>query len=92
MRNQEQSNTGKSIAMTDAQKLDNFMRILSMDPVSGNMIELNHEFKATQKTKKSKTIYKYLSTARCVNCGRESKFASYCSIKCEGEILGVQIP
>jgi hypothetical protein len=77
-------------AMTDAQKLGNFMRIMSMDPVSGNMVELSHEVKATKKIKKSKKSFSFRSTARSVNCGRTSKFSFYCSIKCESEITGVQ--
>jgi hypothetical protein len=79
-------------AMTDAQKLGNFMRIMSMDPVSGNMVELSHEFKGTEKIQKSKKPLSFRSTARCVNCGKESKYSSYCSLSCEGEMMGVQIP
>jgi hypothetical protein len=76
--------------MTDAQKLGNFMRIMSMDPVSGNMVELSHEFKATKKIQKSKKPTIERMAARCTNCGMEAKYSFYCSIKCESEITGVQ--
>ena len=71
-----------------------FMKILSVDQESGNLKEVIHEYKDSKRSKKSKAEagrFGLRETARCVNCGRETKFLSYCSTKCESEIFGVQI-
>ena len=77
-----------------APEVRRFMKILSVDQESGNLKEVIHEYKDSKPSKKYKSSYNSFGlreTARCVNCGRESKYLMYCSTKCESEIFGINL-
>lgn len=88
--NKNNNSPEKSIVMTPAQMMSNFMRIYSADPVSGDMIENNHEFKPTEKTPKKQisNLRVNLTKAYCANCGQPATCGMFCSTSCERAIFG----
>lgn len=88
--NKNNNSPEKSNVMPVAQRLSNFMRIYSADPISGEMIENNHEFKATENLPKKQASKPRvnLGGAYCANCGGSVKHGMFCSISCERSIFG----
>jgi hypothetical protein len=84
MKNHERINTGKSIVMSDAQMLGNFMKILSMDLKSGNLGEINHEFKSKEERRQfqPKALKPEYSLSFCIGCGNVTTPDQFCTESC----------
>lgn len=63
-----------------------FMKIYSADPITGDMIATNHEFKDNKPVPKILKIN--TGSAFCANCGGPARHGIFCSIGCEQQIFG----
>jgi hypothetical protein len=70
--------------MTDAQRLGKFMKILSVDRESGNLLEVIHDFKSKEERRQMQSTDSF-----CTVCGCKTTPNKCCSESCE-EIFKLQ--